>query len=112
MPASKKSLPIPHQKSASPESRAKSQAKSLCLASTDLYGDRTHFSPRDRKWIGEVQASPVRLAGWFIWQLANAPHGTFTVHFMTVPIALIFTIVHMLMGLKVGGLRIWRSMFV
>jgi hypothetical protein len=108
MPASKKSLPIPHQKSASPESRAKSQAKSLCLASTDLYGDRTHFSPRDRKWIGDVQASPVRLAGWFIWQLANAPHGTFydspdRFNIYDRPYA------H---GLKVGGLRIWRSMFV
>jgi thiosulfate reductase cytochrome b subunit len=59
---------------------------------------------------GLAMYKPVQL-GWLAglfgnWQTLR------TVHFMTVPITLIFTIVHMLMGLKVGGLRIWRSMFV
>jgi thiosulfate reductase cytochrome b subunit len=31
---------------------------------------------------------------------------------MTVPIASVFVIVHILMGLKVGGMRIIRSMFL
>ena len=59
---------------------------------------------------GLAMYKPVQL-GWLAglfgnWQTLR------TVHFMTVPIALIFTMLHMLMGLKVGGLRIWRSMFV
>jgi thiosulfate reductase cytochrome b subunit len=59
---------------------------------------------------GLAMYKPVQLswlAGLFgNWQTLR------TVHFITVPIALLFTIAHMLMGLKVGGLRIWRSMFV
>jgi thiosulfate reductase cytochrome b subunit len=47
------------------------------------------------------------LANLFInWQTLR------TVHFLTVPIATIFVIVHVLMGLKVGGMRILRSMFI
>jgi thiosulfate reductase cytochrome b subunit len=35
-----------------------------------------------------------------------------TIHFMTIPIVLVFVIVHSFMGLKVGGLRLIRSMFL
>jgi len=59
---------------------------------------------------GLAMYKPVQLswlAGFFSnWQTLR------TVHFMTVPIALLFTLVHVFMGLKVGGLKIWRSMFV
>jgi thiosulfate reductase cytochrome b subunit len=59
---------------------------------------------------GLAMYKPVQLA-WlanlFInWQTLR------TVHFLTVPIATIFTLVHILMGLKVGGMRILRSMFL
>jgi thiosulfate reductase cytochrome b subunit len=59
---------------------------------------------------GLAMYKPVQLA-WlsslFInWQTLR------TVHFMTVPIASVFVIVHILMGLKVGGMRIVRSMFL
>jgi thiosulfate reductase cytochrome b subunit len=47
------------------------------------------------------------LANLFInWQTLR------TMHFLTVPIATIFVLVHILMGLKVGGMRILRSMFL
>jgi thiosulfate reductase cytochrome b subunit len=59
---------------------------------------------------GLAMYKPVQLAwlsGLFInWQTLR------TVHFMTVPIASVFVIVHVLMGLKVGGMRIIRSMFL
>jgi thiosulfate reductase cytochrome b subunit len=35
-----------------------------------------------------------------------------TIHFMTIPIVLVFVLVHSFMGLKVGGLRLIRSMFL
>jgi thiosulfate reductase cytochrome b subunit len=35
-----------------------------------------------------------------------------TIHFVTVPISLLFIVAHVLMGLKVGGMKILRSMFV
>lgn len=58
---------------------------------------------------GLAMYKPVQL-GWLAdlfgnWQTLR------TVHFLTVPIALSFTIAHVLMGLKVGGIRIIRSMF-
>ncbi len=58
---------------------------------------------------GLAMYKPVQLA-WLAnlfgnWQVLR------TVHFMTVPISLLFMIVHIFMGLKVGGLRIVRSMF-
>jgi thiosulfate reductase cytochrome b subunit len=59
---------------------------------------------------GLAMYKPVQLSwlsGLFInWQILR------TVHFMTVPIALLFVITHVLMGLKVGGMRIVRSMFI
>jgi thiosulfate reductase cytochrome b subunit len=46
------------------------------------------------------------LSGLFVnWQILR------TVHFLTIPIVLGFTIVHTLLGLKVGTLRLIRSMF-
>jgi thiosulfate reductase cytochrome b subunit len=59
---------------------------------------------------GLAMYKPVQLA-WLAnlfgnWQTLR------TVHFMTVPITLLFLGAHVLMGLKVGGLRILRSMFV
>jgi thiosulfate reductase cytochrome b subunit len=58
---------------------------------------------------GLAMYKPVQLA-WlanlFInWQVLRI------VHFMTVPITLLFVMAHVLMGLKVGGMRILRSMF-
>jgi thiosulfate reductase cytochrome b subunit len=35
-----------------------------------------------------------------------------TIHFMTVPIAILFLVIHVALGLKVGGLRLIRSMFI
>ena len=35
-----------------------------------------------------------------------------TIHFITVPTVLLFTFVHSLFGLKVGGTRLIKSMFV
>lgn len=59
---------------------------------------------------GLAMYKPVQLewlAGLFInWQILR------TVHFLTVPISLLFMIAHVLMGLKVGGMRIVRSMFI
>jgi thiosulfate reductase cytochrome b subunit len=47
------------------------------------------------------------LAGLFInWQTLR------TVHFVTVPIVLIFTVAHAFLGLKVGTFKLIRSMFV
>ncbi len=59
---------------------------------------------------GLAMYKPVQLA-WLAslfgnWQTLR------TVHFMTVPISLLFMMVHVLMGLRVGGIRIVRSMFV
>jgi thiosulfate reductase cytochrome b subunit len=59
---------------------------------------------------GLAMYKPVQLA-WLAnlfgnWQTLR------TVHFMTVPITLLFLGAHVLMGLKVGGMRILRSMFV
>ena len=46
------------------------------------------------------------LSGLFInWQILR------TVHFLTVPISLLFIIVHIIMGLRAGGLRLTQSMF-
>jgi thiosulfate reductase cytochrome b subunit len=59
---------------------------------------------------GLAMYKPVQLA-WLAnlfgnWQTLR------TVHFLTVPISLLFMIVHIFMGLKVGGLRVIRSMFL
>jgi thiosulfate reductase cytochrome b subunit len=46
------------------------------------------------------------LSGLFInWQILR------TVHFLTVPISLLFVLVHIIMGIRAGGLRLTRSMF-
>ena len=46
------------------------------------------------------------LSGLFInWQILR------TVHFSTVPISLIFILVHLIMGIKAGGLKLTQSMF-
>jgi thiosulfate reductase cytochrome b subunit len=34
-----------------------------------------------------------------------------TIHFITVPVVLLFTLVHSLLALKVGSLRLIKSMF-
>jgi thiosulfate reductase cytochrome b subunit len=39
------------------------------------------------------------------WQLVR------TIHFMIIPISLLFLIVHIVLGMKVGGFRLIRSMF-
>jgi thiosulfate reductase cytochrome b subunit len=59
---------------------------------------------------GLAMYKPVQLA-WLAnlfgdWQTLR------TVHFLTVPIALLYTLIHILMALKVGGTRILRSMFI
>jgi thiosulfate reductase cytochrome b subunit len=59
---------------------------------------------------GLAMYKPVQLA-WLAslfgnWQTLR------TIHFITVPISLLFMVSHVLMGLKVGGMRIVRSMFV
>ncbi len=59
---------------------------------------------------GLAMYKPVQLA-WLAglfgnWQTLR------TIHFITVPISLLFMVTHVLMGLKVGGMRIIRSMFV
>jgi thiosulfate reductase cytochrome b subunit len=59
---------------------------------------------------GLAMYKPVQLA-WLAglfgnWQTLR------TIHFITVPISLLFMVAHVLMGLKVGGMRIMRSMFV
>lgn len=47
------------------------------------------------------------LSGLFVnWQTLR------TVHFVTVPIVLVFTIVHAMLGMKVGTLKLIRSMFI
>jgi thiosulfate reductase cytochrome b subunit len=47
------------------------------------------------------------LAGLFInWQMLR------TVHFITVPIVLVFTLIHTILGMKVGTFKLIRSMFV
>ena len=46
------------------------------------------------------------LSGLFInWQILR------TVHFLTVPISLLFVLLHIIMGIRAGGLRLTRSMF-
>jgi thiosulfate reductase cytochrome b subunit len=59
---------------------------------------------------GLAMYKPVQLAwlsGLFVnWQILR------TIHFITVPISLLFVVAHVLMGLKVGGMRVLRSMFV
>ncbi len=46
------------------------------------------------------------LSGLFInWQTLR------TIHFLTVPISLVFILVHIIMGIRAGGLRLTRSMF-
>jgi thiosulfate reductase cytochrome b subunit len=46
------------------------------------------------------------LASLFInWQILR------TVHFLTVPISLLFILAHLIMGIRAGGLRLTRSMF-
>jgi thiosulfate reductase cytochrome b subunit len=59
---------------------------------------------------GLAMYKPVQLA-WLAalfgnWQTLR------TVHFLTVPISILFMLTHVLMGFKVGGIRIVRSMFV
>jgi thiosulfate reductase cytochrome b subunit len=58
---------------------------------------------------GLAMYKPVQLA-WLAglfgdWQTLR------TIHFLTVPISSLFLLAHVLMGLKVGGMRILRSMF-
>jgi thiosulfate reductase cytochrome b subunit len=59
---------------------------------------------------GLAMYKPVQLAwlsGLFVnWQTLR------TIHFLTVPISLLFVVAHVLMGLKVGGMRVIRAMFV
>jgi thiosulfate reductase cytochrome b subunit len=46
------------------------------------------------------------LSGLFInWQVLR------TVHFLTVPISLLFILVHLIMGIRAGGLKLTQSMF-
>jgi thiosulfate reductase cytochrome b subunit len=46
------------------------------------------------------------LSGLFInWQTLR------TIHFLMVPISLLFVLVHIIMGIRAGGLRLTRSMF-
>ena len=46
------------------------------------------------------------LSGLFInWQILR------TVHFLTVPISLLFVLLHTIVGIRAGGLRLTRSMF-
>lgn len=58
---------------------------------------------------GLAMYKPVQLA-WLAslfgnWQTLR------TIHFITVPVSLLFMVAHVLMGLKVGGTRMIRSMF-
>jgi len=54
------------------------------------------YKPAQFPWIVDAFGS---------WQALRV------VHFMTVPIVIIFALVHSLLGLKVGGLRLIESMF-
>jgi thiosulfate reductase cytochrome b subunit len=59
---------------------------------------------------GLAMYKPVQLA-WLAglfgsWQTLR------TIHFITVPVSLLFMVAHVLMGLKIGGIRMIRSMFV
>jgi thiosulfate reductase cytochrome b subunit len=59
---------------------------------------------------GLAMYKPVQLA-WLTglfgsWQTLR------TIHFITVPVSLLFMVAHVLMGLKIGGIRMIRSMFV
>ncbi len=58
---------------------------------------------------GLAMYKPVQLA--WLAQLFGNWQTLRTIHFMTVPMAVFFVIIHILMGLKVGGMRIVRSMF-
>ena len=54
------------------------------------------YKPVQFEWLSNLFGS---------WQILR------TVHFLTVPIVIIFTIVHTILGLKVGTFRLIRSMF-
>ena len=54
------------------------------------------YKPAQFYWIANL------FGGW---------HALRIVHFMTVPIVVIFTIIHSLLGLKVGGIRMIQSIF-
>jgi thiosulfate reductase cytochrome b subunit len=53
---------------------------------------------------------PVQLA--WLANLFGSWQTLRTIHFLTVPLASLFIIAHVLMGIKVGGMRILRSMFI
>jgi thiosulfate reductase cytochrome b subunit len=59
---------------------------------------------------GLAMYKPVQLA--WLANLFGSWQTLRTVHFITVPLSLLFMVVHVLMGFKVGGMRIIRSMFV
>ena len=54
------------------------------------------YKPAQFYWIANL------FGGW---------HALRIVHFMTVPIVVIFTLIHSLLGLKVGGIRMIQSIF-
>ncbi len=55
------------------------------------------YKPVQLAWLAELFGN---------WQTLR------TIHFITVPISTLFMVAHVLMGLKVGGMKIVRSMFV
>jgi thiosulfate reductase cytochrome b subunit len=59
---------------------------------------------------GLAMYKPVQLA--WLANLFGSWQTLRTIHFLTVPLASLFIIAHVLMGIKVGGMRILRSMFI
>jgi thiosulfate reductase cytochrome b subunit len=47
---------------------------------------------------------------WLSWLFINW-QTLRTIHFLTVPISLLFVLVHIIMGIRAGGFRLTRSMF-
>ncbi len=59
---------------------------------------------------GLAMYKPVQLA--WLANLFGSWQTLRTIHFITVPISLLFLAAHVLMGLKIGGMRMIRSMFI
>jgi thiosulfate reductase cytochrome b subunit len=59
---------------------------------------------------GLAMYKPVQLA--WLANLFGSWQTLRTIHFITVPVSLLFMLTHVLMGLKVGGIKMIRSMFV
>jgi thiosulfate reductase cytochrome b subunit len=55
------------------------------------------YKPAQLDWLSDL---------FINWQILR------TVHFLTVPIVLVFMIVHAILGLKVGTMKLIRSMFI